>query len=167
MERQKELEWEFANEAKKTRRMLKAIPDDADLAWKPNPKSMALGRLAAHVGEMTGEWGMCVLAADKADYPADHDWGKNYPKMKAELLEKFERELKESTAALAAVSAEAWEQNWQFIFGGVTYIDAPRWKIYRELLMNHLVHHRAQLGVYIRLVGGKVPGCFGPSADES
>jgi uncharacterized damage-inducible protein DinB len=162
-----QLMWEMDKEAEKTRKVLEAIPEDADFAWKPHPKSMSLGSLAGHVSDVLGQFGLNVLTEDKANYAADHDWEKDKAGSKAELLEKFDRGVVAAKEALAGVPDERWAAHWKFIYGGVTYIDEPRWQVYRELVMNHMVHHRAQLGVYIRLVGGKVPGCFGPSADES
>jgi uncharacterized damage-inducible protein DinB len=161
-----ELTWEMENETAKTRKVLEGIPEEADFGWRPHSKSRSLGGLAAHVADLIGQFGLNVLTEDKADYAADHDWEKDQPGSKAELLAKFDRELGPAKVALAAMTEERWAAHWKFIYGGVTYIDQPRWQVYRELVMNHLVHHRAQLGVYIRLLDGKVFGCFGPSADE-
>lgn len=68
--------------------------------------------------------------------------------------------------ALEAVTPEKWDQHWQFIFGGQVWIDEPHHQVFRDMVMNHMVHHRAQLGVYLRLLGAKIPGTYGPSADE-
>jgi uncharacterized damage-inducible protein DinB len=166
MDAQKELIAEFDREAARTRKMLDAIPDNADLNYKPHPKSMTLGRLAAHVTDMTGDWGNHTLTMDKLEFPPDHKWDPWVPANKAALLEKFDRELPATRAALVAIAPEKWDNNWQFVFGGKAWIDAPKYEVFRETVLNHMIHHRAQLTVYLRLMGAKVPGVYGPSADE-
>jgi uncharacterized damage-inducible protein DinB len=166
MDFQKELEREFDSEVKRTRKVLEAIPEGADFGWKPHEKSMTLGRLAGHVTDFTGDWGLHTLTLDKLEFAADHKWEQYVPESKAALLEKFDREHAAVRAALAATTPEKWDQHWQFIFGGQAWIDQPRIQVWREMVMSHLAHHRAQLGVYVRLLGGKLPGTYGPSADE-
>jgi uncharacterized damage-inducible protein DinB len=166
MDAQKELIAEFDREAARTRKMLDAIPSDADFSYKPHAKSMSLGHLAGHVTDMTGEWGLLVLTKDKVEFPADHKWTPYIPASKAALLEKFDAELPKTRSALVAVAPEQWDQNWQFVFGGHAWIDEPRHLVFRDSVLGHMVHHRAQLGVYLRLIGAKIPGMYGPSADE-
>ena len=163
---QKDLISEYDRETAKTRKMLEAIPADADFSYKPHPKSMSLGKLAGHLTDFEGEWALNVLTKDKMDLPADHKWEQYIPESKTELLRKFDSELPQVRAAIAAVPVEKWDQQWQFVFGGHAWIDDPRHQVFREVVMSHMVHHRAQLGVYIRLLGGKIPGVYGPSADE-
>jgi uncharacterized damage-inducible protein DinB len=165
MDFQQELIAEFDRESARTRKMLEAIPADADFAYKPHHKSMSLGRLAGHIADMTGDWGLHTLTKDKLEFAADHKWDPYVPASKVALLEKFERELVGFRAALVAVTPEKWEEHWKFIFGGQTWIDQPRYQVFREMVMNHLVHHRAQLGVYLRLLDQPIPGTYGPSAD--
>jgi uncharacterized damage-inducible protein DinB len=166
MDAQKELIAEFDREAARTRKMLDAIPDNADLEYKPHPKSMPLGRLAGHLTDMTGDWGMHTLTLDKLEFAADHKWDPYVPKSKAAILEKFDGELKKTRAELETTTGDKWDRNWKFVFGGQTWIDEPKHQVFRELVISHMIHHRAQLGVYLRLMGAKVPGCYGPSADE-
>lgn len=166
MDFQKELLSEYDRETTKTRKILEALPDNVDFAWKPHEKSMPLGRLAGHLTDMTGDWALHTLTQDKLEFPADHKWESYVPASKAALLEKFEKELVGVRSALASVPSEKWDQNWKFVFGGQTWIDQPRYQVWRDMVMNHLVHHRAQLGTYIRSLGGKLPGSYGPSADE-
>lgn len=166
MDYQKELISEFDREAAKTRKMLEAIPDGVDWNYKPHPKSMTLGRLAGHVADMTGDWAMTTLAKDKLEFAADHKWVQYVPESRAALLEKFDRELPVSRKQLEATTPAQWDTQWQFIFGGQKFIDSPRHQVFREMVLDHLIHHRAQLGVYLRLLGAKIPGCYGPSADE-
>jgi hypothetical protein len=82
------------------------------------------------------------------------------------VLEKFDRELPKTRAALVALSPENWDNNWQFVFGGKAWIDDTKYNVFRETVLNHMIHHRGQLTVYLRLLGAKVPGVYGPSADE-
>jgi uncharacterized damage-inducible protein DinB len=166
MDFQKELVAEFDRETAKTRKMFEAIPADVDFNYKPHPKSMTLGKLAGHITDMTGDWALHTLTMDKLEFPADHKWEQYAPESKAELLEKFERELVEVRKALVRVNPEKWDEHWQFIFGGKKWIDEPRAQVFRDMVMNHLVHHRAQLGVYLRLLDKPIPGTYGPSADE-
>ena len=166
MDIQKELVSEFDREAARTRKMLEAVPDDADFTWKPHAKSMTLGKLAGHVIDMSGEWGLSTLSLDKLEFPADHKWEQWTPKSRAELLEKFDSNLGKTRDALASVSPEKWDQNWKFVWGETPFIDQPRYQVWRETVMNHQAHHRAQLGLYLRILGAKIPGSYGPSADE-
>ena len=166
MDFQKDLIAEYERETAKTRKMLEAIPADADFNYKPHPKSMPLGRLAGHLTDMTGNWAIETLTKDKMDLPADHKWDPYVPASKEALLAKFDEGVPTVRATLAALTSEKWDRHWQFIFGGQTYIDDPRHQVFREMVMSHMVHHRAQLGVYLRLLGAKIPGAYGPSADE-
>jgi uncharacterized damage-inducible protein DinB len=166
MDFQKELLAEYDREVEKTRKIIEALPDGADFSYKPHPKSMALGRLAGHLTDMTGDWALHTLTLDKLEFPADHKWEQYAPATKAELLNKLDSKLADVRKALAAIKPEQWDQHWKFIFGGQTWIDQPRHQVFRELVLSHLVHHRAQLGVYLRLLDAKIPGMYGPSADE-
>jgi uncharacterized damage-inducible protein DinB len=166
MDAQKALIVEFDREAAKTRKILDAIPADADWNFKPHPKSMSLVRLAAHVTDMTGDWGDHTLTMDKLEFPPDHKWDPYVPASKAALLERFDKQLAETRAALVATTGEAWDRNWKFVFGGKAWIDDTKYNVFRETVLNHMIHHRGQLTVYLRLIGAKVPGIYGPSADE-
>ncbi len=166
MDFKNELLIEFDREVKRTRAILEAIPDNPDWNWKPHEKSMPLGRLAGHITDMTGDWAMHTLTQDKLEFPADHKWEQYFPESKAELLKRFDQQVPKTRAALASVPAAKWDEPWKFIFGDQTWIDQPKSEVYREMVISHLVHHRAQLGVYIRLLGAKLPGTYGPSADE-
>lgn len=143
MDIQKELLHEFDREAERTRKILQAIPDGVDFAWKPSEKSMELGSLAAHVTDMFGDWAYHALAFDKLEFAADHKWEAFKPTSSAELVERFDKGLAPTRAALASISPEKWDQNWKFIFGGTAWVDQPRYQVFRESVMDHLVHHRA------------------------
>jgi uncharacterized damage-inducible protein DinB len=166
MDFQKDLLVEYDREIAKTRKMLEAIPEDVDFAFKPHPKSMSLGRLAGHLTDMSGDWPMHTITMDKLEFPADHKWEVYVPASKAELLARFEKQLPTVRAELMALPLAKWDQQWQFIFGGRAWIDQPRHEVFRESVVNHMIHHRAQLGVYLRLLGKAIPGSYGPSADE-
>jgi uncharacterized damage-inducible protein DinB len=166
MDFRQDLMAEYDRETAKTRKMLEAIPADADFNYKPHPKSMSLGRLAGHLTDMVGEWANGTLKQDKLEFAADHKWEPYVPASKEALLEKFDHELAGVQKELAAIPMEKWDQHWKFIYGGQTYIDEPRHQVFREAVLCHMVHHRAQLGVYLRLLGARVPGVYGPSADE-
>lgn len=166
MDYQKDLVAEYDREAAKTRKVLAAIPTDADFAYKPHPKSMALGQLAGHLAETTGNWAVTTLTQDKLEITPDQKWEPYIPTSTEGLLERFDSEQSKAHKELSAVAPEKWDQHWQLIWGGQKVIDSPRHEVFRDMVMNHLIHHRAQLGVYLRLLGAKVPGCYGPSADE-
>ncbi len=166
MDFQKELIAEFQRETGRTRKMFEAIPADADLNYKPHPKSMPLGRLAGHITDMTNDWAMHTLTQEKMDLPADHKWDPYVPASASAAIEKLDAGAKAILPVLNAMTPEKWDQHWKFIFGGQTFIDQPRHQVFREMVISHMIHHRAQLGVYLRLLGAKIPGAYGPSADE-
>src|SRR5580700_5043839 len=96
MDAQKELIAEFDREAANTRKMLDAIPADADFNFKPHPKSMSLGRLAGHLTDFVGDWGNHTLTLDKLEFAADHKWEPYFPASKAAVLERFDKKLAET-----------------------------------------------------------------------
>ena len=166
MDFQKDLIAEFDRETAKTRKMLDAIPADADFNFKPHPKSMSLGRLASHLTDFVGEWAMGTLTKDKIEFGPEMKWEPYVPANKAELLDKFDKELGTTRKTLAATTGDAWERNWQFLWAGTAYINDPKYQVFRDAVVNHMIHHRGQLSVYLRLLDAKVPGTYGPSADE-
>ncbi len=166
MDYQKDLLAEYDREVARTRKTLEAIPAAADLGYKPHEKSMSLGRLAGHLTDMTGQWALDTMRKDKLDLPADHKWEAYVPANRDEALKKLDAGLQDVRNEIAGATPEKWDQHWKFIFGGTIYIDEPRHQVFRDMVLNHMIHHRAQLGVYLRLMGAKVPGTYGPSADE-
>jgi uncharacterized damage-inducible protein DinB len=165
MDFQKALIAEYDREIATTRKMLDAIPADADYNFKPNPKSMSLGRLAGHVAETGGEWALSTLAKDKIEMAADEKYEPYVPANKEALLARFDKETAETKAILAGYTPEKWDGNWKFVAGTQTWINDTKYEVWRTWVINHLVHHRAQLGVYVRLLDKPVPGTYGPSAD--
>lgn len=164
MDFQKELIAEFENESASTKKVLEAIPDDADFGWAPHAKSMKLGKLAGHIAETNGSWAMHTLTTDQLNWNPEMKGAD--PANKAELMALYEKQLAEAKAALAAFPIERWDTNWKFVAGDQTWIDDTKYRVWRTWVINHMIHHRSQLGVYLRLLNKKVPGCYGPSADE-
>jgi len=155
---------ELDQELAKTRKTLERVPaDKADYA--PHAKSMPMGKLAAHVTQLT-EFGLTVLTTPELDFSTAGY--KPLPFESAEqVVQVLDREAAKIRAALINTTDEAWQQNWKLSFEGKTIFEAPRFLAYRSMFLNHLVHHRAQLGVYLRLNEIPVPAVYGPSADEA
>lgn len=153
---------EFEPEMKKTRQILEAVPDH-DPNYKPDDKSMTLGRLAGHIAHLPG-WVATVINSDqmelKGGYPFLEKGGR------AAMLANFEKNVADSRAALAATNDDHLAKNWQVVSNGRTLVDLPRTIVLSDVCRNHLIHHRGQLSVYLRLLDAKVPGLYGPSADE-
>jgi uncharacterized damage-inducible protein DinB len=166
MDFQKELIAEYDRETAKTRKMLEAIPADVDFTWEPHTKSMSLGRLAGHLAETCGEWAKTTFTTDKLEFPADHKFEAYIPASTAALLERFDKEVAEAKKAFADFAPAKWDENWKFIAGGQAWIDDSKYRVFRDWVLDHLIHHRAQLGVYLRLLNKPIPGAYGPSADE-
>lgn len=158
---------EFDAEYANTRKFLALIPDDK-LTWKPHEKSMELGRLAWHIADFPS-WCTDTLSKDKLVF-TDEDGAKMMGawngKTRQQILARFDSDLTKARATLAATNDEAMAKNWKMEWNGQLIIDEPRLDVYRKWVINHMVHHRAQLGVYFRLNEIPVPGCYGPSADE-
>lgn len=155
---------EYERETASTRRLLESIPDGADFGWKPHEKSMSLGKLAGHVSDTNGDWALHSITMDKLEWNPSMNAAP--PANKAELLARFDKQVSETKQALAGMTAEKWDSNWKFVAGEQTWIDDTKYNVWRTWVMNHLAHHRGQLSVYARLLGAKVPGMYGPSADE-
>jgi uncharacterized damage-inducible protein DinB len=162
MDLQKELIAEYDGESAKTRQMLDAIPADADFTWKPHTKSMSLGRLAGHIAELGGKLAISTLTTDKLEHNSDS----YIPASKTALLERFDREVAEARTALVHFKPEKWDDNWKFMAGGHVWIAGSKYGIWRTCVLNHMIHHRAQLGVYLRLLNKPIRGTYGPSADS-
>jgi len=157
---------EFDMEMANTRKTLERVPDDK-LGWKPHEKSMTLGRLAGHLAELPG-WAANTLEADTLDIapvgkPAYQALTATSRK---EVLEQFDKHVKAARAAIAGASDAELMKSWSLLKGGQTLMTMPKIAVLRGFVMNHTIHHRAQLGVYLRLNDISVPSIYGPSADE-
>ncbi|MEO7540240.1 MAG: DinB family protein [Pyrinomonadaceae bacterium] len=154
---------ELDNEAKVTRSVLERIPADK-FDWKPHEKSMTFGRLASHVAEMFG-WTKDTLKKDVLDF-ATMDYKPFEPTSTEELLAFFDEHIAASRAALSEASDETFMTDWTMRNGEQVYFTMPKVAVMRSFVMNHIVHHRGQLSVYLRLNDIPVPSIYGPSADE-
>jgi uncharacterized damage-inducible protein DinB len=153
---------EFDAEMTNTRKLLERVPDDR-LDYQPHPKSMTLGRLATHVAELPA-WTIFTLEQEVFDLQPDVK--PRIAASRAELLRIFDTNVAEARTRIVSASDEDWQKIWTFKFAGKTVMSNPRTAVMRSTIMNHLIHHRAQLGVFLRLNEVEFPGMYGPSADE-
>jgi uncharacterized damage-inducible protein DinB len=157
---------EFDQEMANTRKCLERVPEDK-LSYKPDPKSMTMGRLAGHVAEMPG-WAVMTMDGDSLDIsPAGQSYTPVEITSRAQLLAEFDKNIAAARAAIAGGSDAQMMQPWSLKAGGNVLFTMPRIAVLRSMVMNHVIHHRAQLTVYFRLNGVPVPGMYGPSADEA
>jgi len=157
---------EFDQEMVSTRKTLERIPEDK-LTWKPHDKSMLLGRLAGHIAELPG-MGVRVLQSELFDVANRGDLSRKPTVAESQkyVLDIFDNNVAEFRAALGASSDADLQKTWTLAFGDKKIYSGPRLGALRRMMMNHMIHHRAQLGVYLRLNGVAVPSVYGPSADE-
>lgn len=154
---------DFDEEMKNTRRLLERVPlDDAHRDYKPHPKSMALNRLATHVAELPN-WVKTVLTTETLSM--EPGFKPQIAATTAELLEIFDKNAKEAREAINQATDASLPTVWSFQFAGKTMMSSPRGPLVRTCI-DHMIHHRAQLGVYLRLNDIAIPGMYGPSADD-
>lgn len=154
---------EFDAEMKTTRTLLERVPEDKK-EFAPHPKSMRLDQLAPHVAELAG-FGVTVLTTPELDFAKSTRTRVPFESA-AQLVKVFDEGAAKVRAALKSTPDEAWTQNWKLSFQGKPIFDGSRFLAYRQMFLNHLVHHRAQLGVYLRLNDKPLPSTYGPSADD-
>jgi len=154
---------EFDQEMANTRKMLERIPEDR-FSFQPHEKSWKVNRLAGHLVDMTGWVGgtmqVEVLEMEPGQYQPFE------PTTRKAMLERFDKNVSEARAALADATDEQLGVVWTMIWGGKKVMSMPRIAVLRTVIMNHSIHHRAQLGMYLRMMNVAVPGMYGPSADE-
>ncbi len=157
---------EFDAEMQNTRKVLDLLPD-AKWSWKPSEKSGTVGWYAQHIATLPG-WTTMTLNTTEFDYApvGGQSWQPPKVENRADALKVFDKESAEARAALAKVSDQDLMANWKLLAGGHEIFTMPRIAVLRTVVMNHLIHHRGQLTVYLRLLGVPVPGLYGPSADE-
>ena len=157
---------EFDQEMANTRKTLERVPEDK-FAWKPHPKSSSMIGLATHIVNMTG-WAVDTMNKESFDVapPGAPPYKEEPAASRAQLLEKFDQNVAAARSALAGASDEAFMKNWSLLAGGNALFPMPRVVCIRSFVMNHVIHHRAQLGVYLRMNDVPVPSIYGPSADE-
>jgi uncharacterized damage-inducible protein DinB len=154
-----ELDQEMAN----ARKILDCVPEDK-FNWKPHPKSMTLGRLASHVAEMP-QWALFTIQQDQLELtPGMKPFN---AETKAELLETLDKNTAAAREALAGVSDEDLGKIWKLIYAGNPMFAMPRTAVLRSMVFSHMIHHRGQLSVYLRLLDVPIPGMYGPSADAN
>lgn len=155
---------DFDDEMQNTRKLLERVPlDDKHRDYKPHEKSMSLENLASHVA-MIPSW--AKLALDSEVFELKEDFEPKVAKSTAELLEMFDKSVKEGRATLDGAKDSEMAKDWTFRFGDKFSMTERRTKVIRGFI-NHLVHHRAQLGVYLRMNNIAIPGMYGPSADDA
>ncbi len=156
---------DFDIEISNTRRTLERVPEGKN-DWTPHPKSMPLGKLAMHCASLP-LFGSYIMEDESMDMAAPkHPHTPLVFESREACLQQLDESAAKCRAALASASDEALAQPWRFSFGEQLISDAPRSLSFRQMCFNHLIHHTAQLGVYLRLNDIPVPALYGPSADE-
>jgi uncharacterized damage-inducible protein DinB len=159
--------YEFDHEMANTRKMLERVPEDR-LDFKPHPKSWHLGGLATHLSNVPS-WTVFTMRQDSLDYapPGAPPYKTPEVTSKADLLATFDKNTSDARAAISESSDEQFKQPWTLLAGGQPIFTMPRLDVLRSMIMNHSIHHRGQLSLYLRLLDVPVPGMYGPSADEA
>ena len=154
---------ELKQEARSTKRILERVPAEK-FDWKPHEKSMTLGRLASHVAELPGFLNG-ILTIDDFDFAKGH-YKAFHPKTSEELMNVFQEKIDEVIQTLENTSDEKMQADFTLRSGDHVIATMPRIAAIRPMGMNHIIHHRGQIAVYLRLLDIPVPGMYGPSADE-
>lgn len=157
---------EFDHEMISTRQTLERVPEGKP-DWAPHEKSMKMGRLAGHLAELSG-WAATIINQDSLDFrpPGAPPMQPVVMTSRKQLLDLYDKKVAEARTAISTVSDESLMKPWSLLSGGQVIMTMPRVVFLRSFVMNHVIHHRAQLGVYLRLNNVPVPSVYGPSADE-
>jgi len=157
---------EYDHEMANTRRTLERVPEDK-LGWKPHEKSMTMRQLAVHLAEMPG-WTIPTIEMESFDVapPGGPRYQPPQANSREKILEIFDNNVTEARATIAEADDGHLKKPWSLFSGGKMVFTMSRIAVLRTLIMNHNIHHRAQLGVYLRLNNVPVPAIYGPSADE-
>jgi uncharacterized damage-inducible protein DinB len=158
---------EFDHEMANTRKTLERVPEDK-LGWKPHEKSGTLGWLATHLANIPS-WGAYTVNEETLDLAPPGKPPMPPPevaKSRQQLLEAFDKNVAAARTAIAGATDEHLLKIWTLLHGGKTVLSMPRMAVLRGMVMNHIIHHRAQLTMYLRLNDVPVPALYGPSADE-
>lgn len=154
---------EFEHEAQTTRRHLERLPDDK-LDWQPHKKSHTASGLASHIVECI-RWGDSIFTQDEFNFdPATFKF--YHAESVADLLKNFDEAVSASKTALANADEDALEKPWRLTMKGRTLVENTKADVFRDFVLSHLIHHRGQFSVYLRLLDVAVPGSYGPTADE-
>jgi len=154
---------ELKHEAATTRKILALIPAD-QINYKPHEKSMPLGSLAVHVAELP-TWVGVTLTQDVLDFSKPYPPTPKFSTTEA-LLARFDKNIADATQVLENIQEETFLQNWTMRNGEQVYFTMPKGAVLRNMVFNHTVHHRAQLGVYLRMLNIPLPKSYGPTADD-
>lgn len=157
---------ELDHEMASTRTVLERVPDDK-LDWRPHPKSNTIGWNANHLAELPG-WGISILTQPQFDFAPVGGQRYESPKLRTRqaILDLFDRNVASIRKAITEVHDKDMSQPWSLVGGGKTIFTMPRGAVIRSFVLNHMIHHRAILSVYLRLNDIPVPGMYGPSGDE-
>lgn len=157
---------EFDFEMATTRKVLERVPDDR-FEYKPHEKSFAMGKLASHIATIPF-WGSTTIKTDSLDLAPPGQPPMQMPEAhnKAELLELFDKNVGEARAAIEGASDELLMKPWTLLSGGKEIFTQPKAALLRTFVISHIIHHRGQMTVYLRLNNLPVPSVYGPSADE-
>ena len=158
---------EFDQENANTRVCLERSPQDK-WDWKPHAKSFSLGALVGHIANLPS-WVLVTLNNDTFDMAPPGEEPAKSPVLESveQAMQSFDKNVAEARAAIASASDDLLTGNWTLLSGGKSILTMPRIAVLRGFVMNHLIHHRGQLTVYLRLNDVPVPAVYGPSADES
>jgi uncharacterized damage-inducible protein DinB len=157
---------EFDREMGSTRRVLERVPD-GQFAWQPHPKSMTMGRLAEHLAELPHWVGVTVGQSEFDMGTARRPDGYTSPQTREAVLAMFDANVTAARAALAGRTDAELMAPWTLLRGGHTLFTMPKASVLRSFVMNHIVHHRGQMTVYLRLHDVPLPSIYGPSGDEA
>lgn len=155
---------ELKHESSLTRKMLERVPLEKK-DWKPHEKSMTLGRLAGHVADCIA-WASAIRQIDDFNFASDYNFSAGSPADTETLLRKFDEYLGKAIEDLSAMSDADYDSIWTVRAGEQVMFQLPKKVAVRGWAFSHLIHHRGQLSVYLRLLDVPVPGMYGPSADE-
>ena len=157
---------EFDQEMANTRKTLERVPEEK-FAWQPHPKSTALGGLATHIANLPSWAGRAITSSEFDMAPPGQGPIRTPPAHSLqEVLDAFDRNVAAARAAISDAEDAHLMESWSLLSGGKTLMTLPRVAVLRSFVMNHIIHHRAQLTVYLRLLDVPVPSLYGPSADE-
>jgi uncharacterized damage-inducible protein DinB len=156
---------EFDRESATTRKLLERVPDGR-LDWAPHPRSMTLGKLAMHVATLP-EWAKSLLGDGFDLAAAPLDPSRAVPEHASGIVERFDKVVAEAKAVLAQLDDAKAVGGWSLTMGPKTLFTMPRIAVVRNFILNHVIHHRGQLSVYLRLLDVPLPPIYGPTADEN
>jgi len=155
---------EFDREMANTRRALERIPDER-MSWQPHARSMTLGGIATHLSQLP-RWVRLTLEQPELDLTVFDDEVRTALPDRSAVLERFDDAVSEARASLEGADDATMLAGWTLRRADTVFFNMPRTAVYRGFIMNHIIHHRGQLTVYLRLIDVAVPGMYGPSADE-